>query len=199
VFDSVSGMYLGDLVGTPTRIQGTIGRALAFGGVDDPDSQYVTVTSPVELDLGTHYTIAAWIRTSDAEQEGSIVTCIGNPELQVRLSMSELMGLAYAATDASWPMYDVHTPAAPIGDGVWHHIALSVDDAHLALYVDGFVASTEDLAGTLANEPVTGVACYVARGRDWEGNSPFGGDVDEVLIYRRALGDGEIGELAAIR
>ena len=76
----------------------------------------------------------------------------------------------------------------PLGADQWHHLAVSYDGTSrdLVLYVDGQAAAKAD---NVESTPFTVVG--VGR-RESSSDFGFGGDVDQVAIYSRALGPAEI-------
>jgi hypothetical protein len=76
----------------------------------------------------------------------------------------------------------------------WHHFAISWDAAagEKALYIDGAEVAR---ASGAALAPDVGAVIQV--GRFSYGGAPAGVSIDDLTIYRRALGAGEVGALAA--
>ena len=70
----------------------------------------------------------------------------------------------------------------------WVHLGVSCDRTHTTLYYKGIPISTLSVADTNFGQ----LALDVNRaGDNW-----FGGMIDEVRVYNRALSDGEIAALA---
>jgi hypothetical protein len=81
-----------------------------------------------------------------------------------------------------------------ITDGTWHHIGLVWDKSYRYLYVDGaeVARDTSTLSYTM---PCDG-GLHLGAGKTLETGSFFSGLIDDVRIYRRALGAEEIKDLA---
>ena len=77
-----------------------------------------------------------------------------------------------------------YTDAEP---NVWTHLALTYDGAQMRLYVDGELTDT-----TAAPEGVEPSAGDLSIGCETEYKDHFKGLIDEVRVYDRALGAGEV-------
>jgi hypothetical protein len=73
-------------------------------------------------------------------------------------------------------------------EDAWSHLALTDDGEELSLYVDGELAEQTETTGPVTSEGPLRIGCT----KDWE--ETFTGKIDEVRLYDRALGEGEIGE-----
>ena len=80
--------------------------------------------------------------------------------------------------------------------GVWAHAAAVYDGSFMRLYLDGVEVGSTPKTGSLSTDP----AVQVALGRQpaGAGNQPFLGAIDDVRIYRRALGQAEIAGLVNV-
>src|SRR2546425_8619981 len=74
-------------------------------------------------------------------------------------------------------------------DGTWHHAAAVLRSGLVRLYVDGILVAQD------TTNPITSVR---ASTQTMVGRvaSDFVGDIDEALVYGRALSDGEVAGLA---
>ena len=81
------------------------------------------------------------------------------------------------------------TSSAPkLETNVWTHLALTYDGAHMRLYVDGTLAGTE----AQAEGPPWAEGDLVIGCNPNYTSEVFDGLIDEVRIYNRALGEGEL-------
>jgi arabinan endo-1,5-alpha-L-arabinosidase len=84
--------------------------------------------------------------------------------------------------------------SAPVPSlNAWHHIAYVFDGTRHSLYIDG------KLENTSTNPPQTATVTKCELGRWWGGASGlcyYGGSLDDVRIYSRALSEKEIQEIA---
>lgn len=81
--------------------------------------------------------------------------------------------------------------------GVWHHVAAVRNNGTISLYIDGVfrLAATEGSA--TPTYPINmNAGAMTFGGFSPPRYNPFGGKIDEIRIYNRALSAGEIGILA---
>ncbi|REJ89241.1 MAG: DUF1553 domain-containing protein [Planctomycetota bacterium] len=197
----------------------------AAGFPDGPN--YVVVAdpgdeSPLDFDNGDALTMEAWVRW-DSLRNGSFPYIIGkgrthNPGTSVHnqnysLRLSTRGGgpfISFFFCDAETPTtssaigdegHRWTSKAAVPDDGAWHHIALTYlfgDPDSLRGYIDGEpVDGVWDLGGKTTKRP------FVDNDELWIGSSvsgqaTFGGDLDEVAIYRTALSPERIKQHARI-
>lgn len=137
------------------------------------------------------FTVEAWFRTTTSV--GGRMIGFGNQEV----GDSQLFDRhVYMATDGTivFGVYPnrVETISSPraYNDGVWHHVAATLSDAGMRLYVDG--------SRVASNSSATSAQAYDGRwriGRDtlagWGATTPtsygFTGALDNVAVYNRAL------------
>jgi len=85
----------------------------------------------------------------------------------------------------------------------WVHLAgVLTGEKELRLYVNGKLAASSEAAGFIENEPSEALSIGADEGSsvgDYKSPCAFKGSIDEVRIHNRALGDREIGDLAAAR
>ncbi len=93
--------------------------------------------------------------------------------------------------------------SSAIGTESWHHVAATFDSGNVNFYIDGQLDSTFTVAVTnlqlppYNNQPASMTDLYL--GNDWSVfNSPFGGYIDEVAYYTRALTPEEIQSHASL-
>ena len=172
----------------------TTGSALQFDGVDD----YVEIAYDASLDFqGGNITVAGWFNLIGYYEDTGLVTDKDDDHhTQFELSIGRM--------DLPWPysyypafgfcdMYWRTAVASQQYTG-WHHIAGTYDGNTLKIYVDGMEeGSTFDITG-LPDDYDS--AKYIGRSHNTSGLQPyFGGIIDEVAIYDRALGASEIEDI----
>lgn len=170
-------------------------KSLSFDGVDD----YVTVASYPALEPAGGFTVSLWAKSlnpgggnryliskgAQGNSAGtySLYTTGGNLYFDVFDYVGP--GYFYAAT----------APATGVWNGAWHSITGVYAPGSIKLYVDGFLAGTGSLAFlpdfNLSLDALT-IGDYTNPSTDYN----FGGLIDEVFFYGRALSDWEVKGLA---
>ena len=171
----------GTLTNGPVIAEGRVGQALSFDGTND----YMSLGSALfsTSDASQAYTLSAWIKTTDTD--GSIIDqFIGG-------QTNRFIFHVYTDGKLHWTKSgtDLAVSSTTINDGQWHFVTgvkSGSGSGQLQLYVDGVAngASGTDSAAfynTSTNVPGSGA-----------GSSYFGGQMDEVRIYNRALSASEI-------
>lgn len=191
--DNAGQGLVGTLNGGVSWIDGQVGRGLSFDGVDD----YVGVSTDLAQWLGGTGSVAFWMKTT---QTGNNTVWLAPGVIGVEE--------AGGGNDVFWGWLNAsgqinvsasNGPAAssntPVNDGIWHHVVLTRDHVTGALevWVDGDLNDTNNgTAGLMTN-----AFARIGSIED-TGGSPtyFAGQLDEVRIYSRILGETEILLLA---
>jgi hypothetical protein len=172
----------GTITGANWATAGKNGGALSFNGT----SNYVQVADSNSLDLTTGMTLEAWVNPAALgtawrtvlfkEQSGGMIYSL------------------YANQDTTRPVGQVNiggeqnvVGAASLALNTWSHLAVTYDGSALRLYVNGAVVATTPATGTIPAS--TGV---LRMGGNSVWGEWFGGLLDDVRIYSRALSAGEI-------
>lgn len=162
---------------------GQICRAGVFPRVDSTDGSYLDLGDPSALDPATRaWTITAWVNWDGSSGENIIY----NKENLYEARVSG--GYVHYAWRPHW-YWDGGT-SFPISPDTWTHVTTTYEGSEQVLYRNGIEVYRRDetggAIGTNNNKLLIG-----ARGS----NSPrnfFGGMIDEVKIYDRALSQSEI-------
>jgi chitodextrinase len=171
----------GAISGASWSAQGKFGNALSFDGLDD----WVTVNDAASLDLSTGMTLEAWVFPT---APGGWRTAI------LKEQPGHLAYAMYANTDSDQPSGEIYTTGsnairgpASLPLNAWTHIAVTYDGAVLALYVNGTLAGSQTVSGSVVNsaEPLR-----IGGNGVW--GEFFQGLIDEVRIYNRPLTAAEI-------
>ncbi len=144
-------------------------------------------------------TLAAWFRSTVAPSEGESILGVGfdgtfvphaylwatGPSRSVSMNASS----ATERTDAPSAGVDIH-------DGTWHHLGVTWDGNASRVYVDGgFRGERFSNAGTIT--PAAGQPIFINRHNCTTGSSSrISGEIDEAVIFGRALSEAEIEGLA---
>ncbi len=186
----------GAQVNGPTAVAGVVGGALSFDGNDD----YLEVADHAELQLGTgDFSFDAWVQTS----ANDMVVLLDKRSVDNQWNPTGYHVYAYQGRlgiQLSDGTANSYTSAAFIADGLWHHIAVTVDrDSHdgIKFYVDGMLQDVADL--TVANGSLDNAApLRLGSGSTGlTGNSPFAGILDEVELFNRVLQPVEVAQIWA--
>ena len=130
------------------------------------------------------FTVTAWVRTTAGGTIFATAPAQGN---WARQGKSFFISGGKLAFDIGW--VGCVNGRARVADGQWHHVAVTKGE-RLSFYVDG----QPDATGTLDFQPDP--AGHVARLGTTSPNFPqpshLKGDLDDVRVYARALGDAEV-------
>ena len=191
--DTVKGIFGnndGTIMGKPEVVEGVIGEALHFNGVDD----YVEVLSDESLKLQDEFTVETWIKGDsepDTNSGYSQWLFKGHDDENYSFSWDHAQGeftqsIAFY-TGAEWPV-------AQIGEVLegeeWYHIVGTWDGNNLMIYLNGVLSGETKVAGTPLIDDIP-----LSIGSGTDGGSPayeFPGAIDEVKIYNRALTADEV-------
>jgi hypothetical protein len=176
-------------------VDGKVGRALAFNGIDD----YVSAGNPQGLNNLSAFTFAAWIYPNQWGKDGS--GCIFSKKdwikhLRLTNSFGEQAIRGFVGSKGTGSA--ANSQRGTIKLNIWQHIAFTYEDKkdrNVKLYIDG--NEVQYASRTRATGPILydgsgdlRVGAYDLKNR-W-----FEGLIDEVRIYDRALGASEIQVLA---
>jgi hypothetical protein len=174
----------GTIEGADRTTRGHFGGALEFHGIE---GECASVPNSESLQLKEEFTIEAWVKSDSLVGEpiayketegyysywfGIALGEEGHPEATIAGSLG-----------GEW---DVEAPD-PIEAGVWTHLAVTYDGAHLRLFVDGEKVATSAAPGaTLESEGPLWIGCAPPNHETFEGR------IDELHLYDRVLGQAEV-------
>jgi len=191
-FDEGSGTTAYDSAGNndgaiygATWTTGQVGGALEFDGFDD----YVSCGSGPAITGTVPFTVSAWVKRGIVGR-GSIVA--------QRSASTNGMYQLHARADgrAQLQIYNggygcVVQSDAMVCDGLWHHVVgIRTNSTDGEIYVDGSLSGTDSgPARSLSNFPV------LIGGWDFTSGHTWTGEIDEVMIFNRALSAEEVEQL----
>lgn len=167
-------------------------------------TQYATVPDSASLPAASVMTISAWVNSSDLSNQRAIVTkwdyavaggVQGEWALQLAPAAGELRMFVSAGSGDDGQNY-VDTTNAGITTGSWNHVSVVYDGGQSAsnrvkIFVNG-VQRTTTIGGTVpttlyaaGTNPVT-IGNFPGLSRFW------GGSIDEVKLFDRALSASEV-------
>jgi hypothetical protein len=189
-FDEGSGTALGDRSGSGNNgtvsgatwsASGKYGAALSFDGVNDlatvPDSNSLDLTNGMTLEAWVNPTVTGdWKTVMLKEQPGQLVYSLYGSNAANRPSGHVFVG-ADRELDGT----------AAVAVNTWTHLATTYDGATQRFFVNGTQVATRAQTGSM---PASTGALRIGGNNVW--SEWFGGRIDEVRIYRRALTAAEI-------
>jgi len=189
-FDSSVNDNHGTINNGATWVEGKIGKALSFDGVDD----YISIGSGVSSTIGNQITVSAWVYSNILTQSSTYRAMVteaydgdGNVEFELFLSGSKHV-LSAGFFDGSW-----HLVSEGIGFtfNKWIFVTATYDGHYIRIYRDGTeVASSSDLNRAL---PSGTNGWRIGRRHDQGTPSDmWNGKIDDVSIYRRTKTADEI-------
>ena len=179
--DASGNGHTGTLAGAVWAAAGKNGGAASFDGVND----LITVADSALLDLTTGMTVEAWVRPTLVTNWRTVVMKERSGGLAYTLYSSQTAGRPSAWIRRT---SDTETtgPAA-LTANTWAHLAMTYDGAALRLYVNGTQASSRAVTGSITT---TTSPLRIGGNAVW--GEYYGGLIDDVRIYNRALTAAEI-------
>lgn len=189
----------GTITGSLTAVRGVGGMAAyAFPGGASV-ANYITCTNSAAIQFGTDdFTVGAWVRRTGYRVRGGIVTsedfgngnrwCLmdGLNNNQIDLFIRDGTNQAASSVNYTW-------------DSNWHLVMMRVQRGATDLmqtWVDGVQVgsstSISSLTGSISSTQSMGIGNRIAFG------DGFIGDIDEVIIFKRALSEDEMKFLTSL-
>lgn len=170
----------GTINGDPKIVEGKVGEALEFDGIDD----FVETTPSATLSLTDAGTLEAWIKGTGTSMEIARIIQTGvDNGIEIGINNA-----GYGSVSAVLGPWINATSTYTINDDKWYYIAAVFSGAKLSLYVDGEL-----------NEEASGVdnlnmqtESRIVIGQHPLASNFFDGLIDEVRVYNRALDEKEI-------
>lgn len=174
-----TGNYPGEVVGEPGYAAGRTGQAIVLDGIVD----YVAYAFEQE-EVWSAYSVSLWVRTDTLAQpqySGLLNNNSSSADFQIDTDGGDPGNYRYWGTSG--------TVLGPVGSE-WVHLAVSCDGATTDTYYNGLLVTTLNVADTRFGQ----IAIGVNRAAD----NQFGGAIDDVRLYNRALSDAEVAGLAGL-
>lgn len=179
----------GTTYGATTGVTGVIGQAFSFDGVNDyVDTNYQFDSSVYD------FTFATWIYLDSGTPNGYVFGSYNGATLPGLLHIQYIdgYGIRYEGRDSS--SVTVASGFADLNISEWTHIAFtrSVADNTIKVYMNGVLVNTttDNRAGHFA------YPASIKIGSRGSATTYIKGDMDESVIYTRALSDAEVANLA---
>ena len=178
------------IVGTPTYgVAGIDGTAVTFSG-----TQYGSIAAPAWFSSPTAFTAEAWMKitaTADVELIGrdNSGSAPGASDRIFRLhhnTSGSAVGAILFLSNSSGTYVEFGSGTS-LADNAWHHIVATWDGATAKLYVDGNLANSAALSGTLASGGTAPLLIATGQNNTPGNYSQFSGTLDSVALYPTAL------------
>jgi hypothetical protein len=158
----------------------------------------ITTGSPLYVG-SSNFTVAAWVKRAASGANHGVVGIWddgGAPYWYVRLDASNTIRVVLSTAESGTNSFD---STSTITDTNWHHIAVAVTRGGTAdFYLDGSAVGTPSVAGVTGS--ITGGAgrnVAICNLGDINSAFAFGGSLDDVRVYSRALNSADVTELYA--
>jgi len=173
----------GTITGT-TTVAGKFGAALDFDSTN-PDTIIVPHSDSLDMD---NITVSMWIKTIAGDQDFGR-EWQGGDQRSWALNNGDGDGkiIFSITTDGTTGTIKSAIGTSSASDGLWHHIVGTYDGTNVKVYVDGVLEDSEVESGTLfhSTSPVRFADNFIRPNN-------FDGQMDEVMIFSRALSAEEI-------
>lgn len=179
---TITGNRIDNLGGTITYAAGKNGQAAVFNGESG-------VRLPDGLINSNQYSVSLWLKPAQLTQFTTTFFGAKDPNHWVSLVPQGWDGNTMLWSGSS-PWYDGRT-LMRIPTGQWSHLAFSVDNGTIKVYVNGI----EKFSGTNFSDIFTNTNANFALGVNWW-DTPFQGLMDELTIYKGALTPAQVANLA---
>ena len=178
-----SGSYMNSpALGTTGLLTADSDAAVGFDGVNDA----VKVPNAVSLAVSSSLTVETWVKRSSTASPQTLFDK-GHYFANI-LSSGRVQFGVY--TSGGW--VQLVSPSNSIASGTTYHLAFTWDGAVLRIHKNGVEIGSKAATGTLP----LGTSYDLIIGADSNGYDPIGeyfaGTIDEVAVYSRALGLGEV-------
>ncbi|MFH1250479.1 MAG: LamG-like jellyroll fold domain-containing protein [bacterium] len=177
---AIKGIYYADgkVFRVTPSMASPIGRSLEFDGIDD----YIRFEGQ-RIDLTTGYTLEGWFKTA-SNSNNTIFTAVNPSDDSHRLSVELTAGKVKAAHfDAEIITSDTWN------DNLWHHYAVTNDNATMKLYVDGELKGTAVVTGSIPDPS----EIVIARMSPEQSSGYFKGRLDEIRLWKYMRTEEQVG------
>ncbi len=147
------------------------------------------------------FTVAAWLRKqgpgvhrgNDGVTNGTLLSVGVGYWDGWRLTTTYPAGTVGFEIGRPQPVNAIGVGTDPVTDDAWHHIAATWDGQRMRVFVDGVIRATKEYSGEYT-PPKAGAQFRIGYAGHGFGSVVL--DVDEVIVYRRALAPAEILQAA---
>lgn len=160
-------------------------------------TSYIQLPNNPLIQPANDITFSAWVKPA-GNNPAQIVftrnTATLNIEAYQLAIVSTTAGSVFRAGKANASNYDIATGTQTITANTWYHVAFTMDNTNIKLFVNGALqASTSVTFSGYDYQP--GSSVFLGGSNDPLLNQPFDGTIDNVKFYNRALTNSEITQL----
>lgn len=185
-FDSSNNDNHGILMNGSLRVSGRRNKGLHLDGIDD----YVRIEASNSLNIPKAVAVAAWAKVEGTTNDHQVILAqnYGHESCFVLEFQPDGKTPQFVVINSDGMRADA-VSSIMIQHGEWVHLVGAYDGVNVKLYVNGTLAGTSGLSGSIAveNKPVQIGAHTASWDRNW-----FNGILDEIMLYNRALSTEEI-------
>lgn len=172
------------------------GAAIALDGVDD----YAMVKDSSSLDFGSgDFTVSAWVKKKASSTGGNNKWFVNKWNTRATAGTNEW---AIDVSSVGWddiPQFSIESgystyytrSSTPLTINKWTLLTAVRQGAYIKLYMDGILKGQT----YVGNVPVNNVGRNLYFGSSYSGCCKLNGEIDKVMIYKRALTDNEIRDI----
>src|SRR5205807_1720089 len=171
----------GTMTGT-ADVAGKVGRAREFDGRDD------RVTAALSSGVPNAWTLALWVKWSDGPNTYEHPIGLGTGHDATFWFRGTT--LAFKTSDSSGKTVLDRALSSTATTGTWYHLSATFDGTTVKAYLDG----VERFSVAAPATAIRSNSVKVGTSGSEEGNA-FGGIIDNVLVYNRALNPSEVSDL----
>jgi len=193
-YDSTSNGNDGILMNGPIRKIGVDGNSVQFDGRDDK----INCGNSQQLEISTgDFTLATWVNMVPTQASYSTIASKGGyVGSNAGYWLYYRYGVLYFSVSDGTNQYLFNSDNISINDNLWHHVALTVNRANsITFYVDGEIVGIKDASSIQGLNFSNTEESLIIGSADYRPTF-FKGMMDEFRIYRIALTESEITELA---
>lgn len=171
-------------------------KSVAFDGVDE----YANIGNQAEIafERTDPFSVSLWVKTVQSTT-GYMVAKGGGTAPARGWSARITLGKVYLnlINTAGTNHLQARTTSVTINDGGWHHICITYSGnsstSGVTIYVDDVSAALTSVVNSLSATTLSTASATI--GSREGGDSPYGGNIDEVTIWDKELSDAEVSEI----
>jgi serine/threonine protein kinase len=187
---SANGQTL-SFIGNPTFMQGHSGLALSLSGVD----QYAQTTGTV-VDTSRPFSISAWVVwKGGSSNPSSFISQDAPGSSAFYLGKDKTAGFTFALKQTRAQVTKAESSTALLSN-TWCHVVGVFTGKEIKLYVNGKQANAKSMHEVYS---APGPMILGADLSDDKRSDYWGGLIDEVKVFNRAISDAEVAAMAAVR